>query len=79
MNITDRKERIKNYIDTADEELIDKLLELIDFFEKNEIDVWDELPKELKAEYERIISGVGKEDGISHKEMQQKARNLADS
>ncbi len=79
MNITDRKERIKNYIDTADEELIDKLLELIDFFEKNEIDVWDELPKELKAEYERIISGVGKEDGISHKEMQQKARNLANS
>jgi len=78
MTVIDRKQVIKNYIDNANEVFLKEVEYMINSFENNETDIWDELPNTLKSEYERTIND-SEDKGISHEEMQRKARNIAES
>jgi|GEM_PF-3263077 len=78
MTIIDRKQVIKNYVDNANEAFLNEVEYIIKSFENGEIDIWDELPSALKNEYERIVND-SEDKGISHEEMQRKAREIANS
>lgn len=78
MTVIDRKQVIKDYIDNANEVFLNEVEYMITSFENNDTDIWDELPDALKSDYERIIND-SEDKGISHEEMQKKARNIAES
>ena len=70
MGTTEKRKKIKKYIDEADDRVVNMVFSMLEA--DKEKDWWDELPEEVQAGIDRAVAELDAGKGIPHEQVMKK-------